>query len=384
MISRYKEDEFSLECEDLWEDWSKIEYDPINPSDYINYKLIPINAFPFDEQNCVMYNHIVSCLKGSYLGKIERGASGGIKASASYKACYDIRQEGGCIEITVCNYKGYSFRFQMRNSAADLFQERELMMSGGEAYLHFKDYCKKFGINLNDYAENDKKKAKENKNAIPTVHIGAYDDTIYNKVYRDAHHIDFHSSFMSGLIITHPEFKNVVEHIYNMRKSSDIKYKAILNMTQGYMQSRMVGYRFAHLAKDMITNNNERVEALAETLWNNGRVVLLFNTDGIWYQGDVYHGPGEGKGLGEWSNDHTDCIFRAKSSGAYEYIENGQYYPVVRGKTLLDRIKPRSDWKWGDIYREDASSITYAYDKGYLLWDGERKGVIDYAEESES
>ena len=87
---------------------------------------------------------------------------------------------------------------------------------------------------------------------------------------------------------------------------------------------------------------------------NNGRHLILTNVDGIWYTGDIYHGDGEGDKLGQWSNDHMNCTCRAKSAGAYEYIENGEYHAVVRGSTNLDKIKPRDQWVWGDIYNEDA------------------------------
>jgi hypothetical protein len=46
-----------------------------------------------------------------------------------------------------------------------------------------------------------------------------------------------------------------------------------------------------------------------------------------------------------------------KSGGSYEYIEDGQYKPVVRGRTKLEETKPRSEWQWGDIFHNDASLI---------------------------
>ena len=92
---------------------------------------------------------------------------------------------------------------------------------------------------------------------------------------------------------------------------------------------------------------------------NSGRIVISYNTDGVWYDGEIYHGEGEGPNLGQWSNDHVNCMFRAKSAGAYEFIEDGKYYPVVRGQTTLDAIKPRSSWEWGDIYK--STSLQYYY-----------------------
>lgn len=91
-------------------------------------------------------------------------------------------------------------------------------------------------------------------------------------------------------------------------------------------------------------------------------MVISYNTDGIWYQGAVYHGDGEGDDLGQWHNDHVNCRFRAKSAGSYEFIENGSYFPVVRGKTRLDDLIPRDKWQWGDIYQNEADLMTFRID----------------------
>lgn len=98
-------------------------------------------------------------------------------------------------------------------------------------------------------------------------------------------------------------------------------------------------------------------------------MVLLYNTDGIWYCGDVYHGEGEGKRLGEWENDHINCMFRAKSAGSYEFVEDGKYYPVVRGRTNLDLITPRENWKWGDIFKKEAKVIEFYWLAGEGITD---------------
>jgi hypothetical protein len=100
---------------------------------------------------------------------------------------------------------------------------------------------------------------------------------------------------------------------------------------------------------------------LAEKMKKSGRRILAYNTDGIWYVGDVYHDEGEGKGLGQWENDHINCKIRFKSAGSYEYIENGKYTPVQRGLTKLDSIKPRDEWQWGDIFSDEGKEITYTF-----------------------
>ena len=81
----------------------------------------------------------------------------------------------------------------------------------------------------------------------------------------NANHIDFHSSYPAGLANTHPEFRPILENLYNRRKENPM-YKAILNLSIGYMQTlNVIGFnaRYAQLAKDAIADNNRRVEDIA-------------------------------------------------------------------------------------------------------------------------
>ena len=137
-------------------------------------------------------------------------------------------------------------------------------------------------------------------------------------------------------------------------------YKHILNFSIGFMQSiNGCGARWAHLAKDAIKDNNDRVRSLAATVEKSGRTVLLFNTDGFWYEGPVFHGKGEGDGLGQWHNDHMNCKFRMSGAGSYEFIEDGKYNPVVRGIPNDTKL----DWHWGDIYTKKAVPNIFTFDE---------------------
>ena len=108
---------------------------------------------------------------------------------------------------------------------------------------------------------------------------------------------------------------------------------------------------------------------IVKKLEESGRTVLLLNTDGVWYNGPLYHGEGEGSGLGQWQNDHKNCQFRMASAGAYEFIEKGIYYPVIRG--IPNDTK--TEWKWGDIYKEKAvpSIFSFTEEEGVKL-DGKK------------
>lgn len=362
--------------DDNWELEIKPILDTLEMGDTDNYFLMPINAFPFNDENCSMYNHIISCLKGSHFKTIKRTPSGGI--STTTKASYDVRYKGGCIELTIHNYDGKSCRLQMRNSATQLFNENKMIMSGHMAFNEFKATCKAFKIDLGKYAHLNEETALKEKNEIEDPLIKVLTDSVLDETLFNVHHIDFHSSYMSGLVNTHPEFRDVVEYIYAHRKDDDIKFKSILNMTQGYMQSAHCKYKYAHLSRDMIKDNNDRIRHIVKRMLETGRFPLLLNTDGIWYQGPMYHDENEGTGICTWGHDHTNCKLRIKSKGAYEYVENGKYYPVVRGYTKLDRLKPREEWKWGDIYRNESEPVMYSFKDDYIWWDNENKGAVEY------
>ena len=350
----------------------------------VNYKTIPTSSFQFNEENVSMFNEFLREIYTNTLyEKIKRTKSGGISIAKNNKnfPSYDLRKDKGSgVELTVVSWFG-SFRLQLRSSSKELFEDKEMKIWGSKAFYEFKNYCLDFGIILEDYLERDINKAKAIKEQIPAPKICFYDDKeehrLEHQVFECMHHLDFHSSHMSGLVNRNPEFRRVVEYIYNKRKDDNVMFKSILNMTFGYMQCQWVAYGYSALSKDMLEDNNARIEQLTLELIENGYIPYLYNTDGIWYYGkeEPYHGQLEGKGICKWENDHIGCKFRAKSSGCYEYIENGVYHPVVRGLTFYDRIQPdRTKWQWGDILRDDVIPIA---------WKITKEGYIDYVKEED-
>ena len=239
-------------------------------------------------------------------------------------------------------------------------------MSGKKAFTVFKRLLLKDGVNLDEMAiENGPEVKKEIEHYL----VKPYHKFYLNKTYDKAHHIDFHSSFAGGLANTHPEFRKTLEWLYENREKDEIN-KNILNFSIGYMQSvQGCKAKWAHLSKDAIADNNKRLLDIVKRLEESGRTVLLLNTDGVWYNGPLYHGEGEGSGLGQWQNDHKNCQFRMASAGAYEFIEKNKYFPVIRG--IPNDIK--NDWKWGDIYKEKAvpSIFSFTEEEGVKL-DGEK------------
>ena len=328
-----------------------------------NFKLIPANAVNQDEEGAEIFNKYVNHCKRNNYSHIIRTKSGGISYETIPPA-YDVRYTKSIVELTVIDETG-CYRLQFRNTTNILTNE-DKQIYGSKAFIEFKKILKTHNINLDDYAIDN---GEEVKNEIEKYNISMESAFYLNRIIKNAHHIDFHSSFPAGLVNTHPEFKEAITEIYKNRKVNEIN-KFILNSSIGYMQSvKCCKAKWAHLSRDAINDNNERIRELASRLRRAGCIILAYNTDGIWYTGKIYHGIGEGKELGQWENDHTNCTIRFKSQGSYEYIENGKYTPVVRGATTLDKIKPRDQWEWGDIFNIAATPIKFYLKDELIIWE---------------
>lgn len=246
-------------------------------------------------------------------------------------------------------------------------------LTGNEGFKTFCGICKKHDIDITKFAIDN---GKEIKSEIDKAVIEIGKDGVTHEIYKNVHHLDYNSAYFAGICNEYPELLPAALEIYNKKKEESAKkkqglpytekYKFILNTTQGYMQSPYVQYRYANLSKAGVNWCHDNVLTLAHKVRDSGRKILLFNTDGFWYQGDVYHDENEGEEMGQWKNDHINCKFRMRSKGAYEFVEDNKYYPVLRGCSTWDNVKPRSEWVWGDIY--NGSHITFEFKKG--------KGII--------
>lgn len=308
---------------------------------YNQYKSRP-TYYKISVKDSETFNSIYQKLYNSNLNTIKRTKSGAIakgpKAMCNNYA-WDIKDTNASTRLTV-TLKGYIFVFNVGAK-----KKEDIKTSPINAWNLFDIKCFEKGIDIHSYMIEN---GLEIKKTIPRAMISM---RYLDETFENVHHIDFHSSYPSGLANTHPEFRPIIEEFYNKRKEDEM-YKEVLNKVIGCMQSTKYKWscRWAHLSKDAIEDNNRRLSHIAFQLEITGRKILGFNTDGVWYQGDIYHGDGEGDGLGQWRNDHTNCKFRAKSDGAYEFIENGVYHPVIRGESKLESIKPKEEWQWGDIY----------------------------------
>lgn len=343
----------------------------------INKKFLPKNTLDLSKPEQVeKFNEILAwarenCEEIEYNGRWE-SIDEEIQKFRSGKNQFIFSNESNSVWVLfICaNYMIYSINIR------DVSDSQVKQLRGHQAFIRFINMCKKMNIDLRKY-EVSREEGLKIKETIKKPWISGSYLLEYGETYENVHHIDFHNSYPAGLVNTHPEFKEVVEYFYKGRKKHP-EFKAVLNFTVGYMQSPFCGFKYAQLSKDAIDDNLKRISSLTDILMMGGRKVLAWNTDGIWYQGEIFHGAefGEGTELGQWENDHTNCTFRMKSGGSYEYIEDGKYKPVVRGRTKLEETKPRDQWQWGDIFHNDAALI-----KMYRLEDDSLTEYYDTLEE---
>lgn len=319
----------------------------------LNYLNIPVTLLEPTDNNARIFNRILNLLGQSGYGTTQRTNSGGIsKLNVFSDFSYQFCKGNNAAEIVIT--ADSNLRIQFRSSIYTNEDTGE-KLSGRKAFKNFQQLCEKHNINLEKYkcSEAEGLKAKE-EIAKPWIKLEEDFEAFTGSdfVYENMHHVDIRSSYPAGLAETHPEFRPVIQELFDKRKDPEEgpKMKATLVYIIGFMQSKNINYCYAKLSRDAINKNDAKIRYLREELIKSGRQPILYNTDGIWYQGEVYHGYGEGDKLGQWHNDHTNCKMRIKSKGCYEYIEDGKYYPVVRARTNLDRLKDRTKWEWGDIF----------------------------------
>lgn len=360
-----------------WRIKSILKYKSAPPGPRPNFLLIPVTRLVYNDDDVAAFNKVYKEMleKAPQYTPIVRTSSGGISNNlppSQLMLRWDVRESKQYIELTVINFDG-CWRIQLAPGKKSS-EMNPSVLSGSQAYNMF---CKKaltYGINLKSdpkYIVDKPTGLKlHNETEKPLIMLSS-EKLNKDKTFYKVHHVDFHSSYPAGLVNTHPEFREFINHLYQGRKRNPT-YKDMLNFSIGFMHSNHCSFRNAQLSKDAIKDSNDRVKELAKRIILAGGNILLYNTDGFWYQmNEPYHGDGEGDELGQWHNDHINCKFRAKSRGAYEFIEDGKYYPVVRGYTSLDKIKNREAWVWGDIYQKDAEPIKFIFfkDKGVVKVD---------------
>lgn len=276
-------------------------------------------------------------------------------------------------EIVVMAIEG-CFRIIIRNGKL----KDDNIISGAKAIREIFKTAKEFGV-LDVFKNKavSKEDGKSIKETIESPIIHCVKEEYKGKEFENCHHIDFNSSYASRIVEAYPELKPMYTYLYSKRKENDGYFKHCLTNSIGMMQSKHCvdietnyknsPYQLAHFSKIAINGNNAKIYEYLMMLEFSGRKPLLVNTDGIWYQGEIYHDKFEGQDICQWKNDHKDCKLYIKSDGAYQFIENGVVKSVVRGYTALDSIKPRDQWGWREIDKYSQACI-YNFEKG--------KGII--------
>lgn len=252
-----------------------------------------------------------------------------------------------------------------------------------------KELRKQCKINLVDYALKGEDAIKA-KQSIPKALIGPVNDFYVARTLEHCYHLDINSAYPAGLKKAYPEFGPVIDDFYNKKKNSATKeeredYKLILNSLIGKMQSETIHYQYAHMSKAAIEYCRNKLLQMKNYLAQQCCSVVMFNTDGLWFipiNNQLPKIPDLGDEMGQWKLDHKDCTLCMKNAN-YEYIEDGKYTPVVRGRTKLDQIKPRSQWQWGDIFKNEVDkTLTIRLDLSThkLIWI-ETEGEGEYVKE---
>lgn len=337
----------------------KYRHSPLNRRP--NYRLIPTNIIPLGDEGKEEFNRIYQFIKSQIKRKIVRSGSDAISTDHRmfFGQAYDLRKTGSStFELCVIHMRGM-WRFQFRTPYAE-DPNNKPQLSGRNAYDILTKKAKELDIDLVKLAEEGPQ--HDTKEKVSPLICYAFGEDISDKVFTQVHHIDFHSSHPAGIVNVYPETKPLFEYFYNNRKENP-ENKCVMNYSWGCCLATFTPYPLWHMGMNALKDTNQRVLDMAARLMMAGRRPLAFNTDGIWYEGEIYHGEGEGLGLGQWGNDHQNCVLRFKAPGAYEFIEDGVYHPVVRGRTRLDQIKPRNEWVWGDIYIRPELVDAYGLDE---------------------
>ena len=317
-------------------------------------KVLPnLMRFPITKVTLEEWNELVSYYNKQYEeGLINRGfestPSGGISIKKEHlfynNCCYEVRETRYMHELVICSGEGRA-RVQYDHGQAP----QEKQCSGHKAYCKLRRELAKDEVDISNWFITNGKELKETI-PMPMIKLMILPNVRYTNVY----HLDINSAYPYAMTQLIPEWTKTIERIYKGRASNKMN-KSVLVMSYGWFQSSYFGYKLAQVSKYCIEFTENYLMNLTKRIEEHGSVIA-YNTDGIWFQclDEDFIKELEAESslkLGDYKLDHKNCDIRFKSIGSYEFIENGKYTPVVRGRTNLDDLKPRSEWEWGDIFK---------------------------------
>lgn len=327
---------------------------------------MPRNAFPMNEDGVAKFNKIVDyyweldtvpVCKVSNRGCILNSTIE--RSRFPYKTMYKSNTK---IYVYLMNFRGkdWKFVFERDGAVADQIEH----ISPARVIKRMTALAKKHdNTDLKDfYVEDGSDRLEEVEKPMISG-----DEQYYGKTLSNVHHLDINSAYPAGVVASYPQLKNTFQYLFDTRKTHPGN-KLLMNRFIGVCHSVKWGQHANYIDLAIAAKKwcNDFIKNYIRIFEATGRKVIAVNTDGIWYQGEIYHDENEGVGLGQWKNDHINCLFRMKSGGCYEFMEQGQYHPVVRGETRLDRILPREEWSWGDIFRAPVWYYRYTED-GHIV-----------------
>lgn len=362
----------------------------------INLHTFPQNQFTYKNEEMIeAFNEIFFYLRDTGMKLIRLANANGISTRKfGYGAFNVFHTNARTVMYVVVGDVGF------RMSIGAIKSDDEI--TGTKAFQKFKRVCESVGFDLSTIATKRGKEISDKetgeiekyKKEVLTDRVGRY------AFHSNSNHIDINSAFMANA--STGEFaalRPAVQKIYDAKANIKLMYpntykdlstpegkeydlyKGVLTHCYGYMRSQFCiidghGYALANVAKQAVNETNKQLEAMRNKLILLGWIPTMFNTDGIWFdtppsvkKKDILEALKDdiGDELGQWKLDVYGARMRIKSAGSYEYTEfdyeNGKtyYHPVQSGLTTLDKIKPRSEWKWGDIF-DYATAIVHEFD----------------------
>ena len=329
-----------------------------------NKRKLKMNTLTFNEVNIDEFNKIYNYCKKHYTC-VKCTQSKGITTNIKYrfKERYTVICMNQSYELVVNCLEG-DYRFVLKNQPHVLNT-----IKGRKAALEIYKQADKYGIDMNKYKSDN---GSDIKKQINSPHIKfMLPERFIGKPIHNVHHLDLNSAYASEIIKKYPEFKDMYNDIYNKRKDDNGYFKHVLTNSIGAFQSeycpdyktrhKSTPYLFSELSKTAVNGTRATIEKLLIKMRKKGCVPILTNTDGIWYTGPLYHDSDEGIGLCQWKNDHKNCDFIIKGTGAYQYVENGKCVSVVKGLSNLDILHERTDWEFGEIINNELEVEKYRF-----------------------
>lgn len=340
---------------------------------------IPTTQYRLTEENVEWFNKISEFIDFDWWCRLQTTKCGGIcKEKTKYRLpAFWTKQTKGCVELVILT--GF-YQFRIIVGYHDYNEEKEDTYGGRDAYYDFRKVCKEFGVDL-DELRISSEEGKAVKETINKPKIDIVSEAYLGRTFQHAWHLDINSAYPAGMAEAFPELFNPINKLFTERKEKP-ENKLTLNCAWGAFQSPYLpygGYQLAHLSKAGTEFCERKLAYMDSLLTGLGCMKLAHNTDGTWF---VCSHPEKivelekytSSELGGFKIDHRDVQIRFKSEGSYEFIEDGQYHPVVRGETRLEKIKPREQWTWGDIFNVDASALKWRFNNKTIKFIG--NGVI--------